>query len=213
MSRLEKASNEELGHYLLQLVQALRYDSHGHESRLGMFLIERAVPDVSLRNFLYWYLRVEGEDPKYKKLYEAKFKQFKDELKNYDRSGQVLRDFQFHEDMIQQLSNIYKELRAIKATKKVKNARFSELLSPSGAFHQLAKFGHSIPLPVEPNINITGIIPEKVKVFTSSMEPLGIRFRTVKDEEYSVIFKCGDDLRQDQVIIQLVTAHCIVSHL
>jgi len=205
VSRLEKASNEELGHYLLQLVQSLRYDSHGHESRLGMFLIERAVPDVSLRNFLYWYLRVEGEDPKYKKLYEAKFKQFKEELKNYDRTEQLLKEFQFHEDLIQQLSNVYKELRALKATKKVKNAKFTELLQPSGAFHQLAKFGKPIPLPVEPNINILGIIPEKVKVFTSSMEPLGIRFRTTKDDEYNVIFKCGDDLRQDQVIIQLMS--------
>jgi len=37
------------------------------------------------------------------------------------------------------------------------------------------------------------------------MEPLGIRYRTTNNDEYMVIFKSGDDLRQDQVVIQLIS--------
>ena len=78
------------------------------------------------------------------------------------------------------------------------------MLLPSGALHNLTKMTEPMPLPVEAENRVVGIIPDKVKVFTSSMEPLGIRFRTLKGGECNVMFKCGDDLRQDQLIIQLV---------
>jgi phosphatidylinositol 3-kinase len=36
------------------------------------------------------------------------------------------------------------------------------------------------------------------------MAPLNLTFRTVKDTLYRVIFKAGDDMRQDQLIIALI---------
>lgn len=48
---------QELSYYLLQLVQSLRYETAEHDSKLSDLLIEKALHDVRLRTFLFWYGR------------------------------------------------------------------------------------------------------------------------------------------------------------
>jgi hypothetical protein len=74
---LASAPDEELNLYLLQLVQALKFEniqetSVNHQvgststkkkSSLATFLIGRAARNVELANFLYWYIKVELQDP------------------------------------------------------------------------------------------------------------------------------------------------------
>ena len=50
---------------------------------------------------------------------------------------------------------------------------------------------------------ICGLIPEKATLFKSSLMPAKLTFRTVSGGEYVTIFKNGDDLRQDQLILQV----------
>ena len=52
---------------------------------------------------------------------------------------------------------------------------------------------------------ICGLIPEKATLFKSSLMPAKLTFRTVSGGEYVTIFKNGDDLRQDQLILQVST--------
>lgn len=62
---LDRSSDEELSLYLLQLVQALKYDDVIGEdqnasqklSSLASFLIERASKNQELANYLYWYVK------------------------------------------------------------------------------------------------------------------------------------------------------------
>ena len=61
-----------------------------------------------------------------------------------------------------------------------------------------------LPLPLNANVEVTGIIPEKASVFISNMYPL-LYYQCSDDNEYPVIFKDGDDMRQDQLVIQLFT--------
>lgn len=44
----------------------------------------------------------------------------------------------------------------------------------------------AIPLPLDPDIKIKGIVPEKVNVFKSALLPMLITFVTEDDAEYSV---------------------------
>ena len=64
--QLDRAADDDLHLYLLQLVQALRYENikegGPRESPLAMFLIRRAVANAGLCFQLYWYLIIETEN-------------------------------------------------------------------------------------------------------------------------------------------------------
>ena len=57
-------------------------------------------------------------------------------------------------------------------------------------------------LPLHPAVCCTDVVSEKANVFQSAMQPLKLIFRT-KADDYTIIFKNGDDLRQDQLVIQI----------
>ena len=91
ISTLAEAPDGELVLYLLQLVQALRYDNVRNQtskepkgvdrqSSLGDFLIDRASKNMELANYLYWYLKVETEDEHYGQAYQNVFKALQEKL-------------------------------------------------------------------------------------------------------------------------------------
>ena len=91
ISTLAEAPDGELVLYLLQLVQALRYDNISNQtskepkgidrkSSLGAFLIDRASKNMELANYLYWYLKVETEDAQYGQTYQNVFKALQEKL-------------------------------------------------------------------------------------------------------------------------------------
>lgn len=62
-----------------------------------------------------------------------------------------------------------------------------------------------LPLPLDARVHISGIVAEKSSVFKSNMFPMLLYFQCAEGGEYPVIFKDGDDMRQDQLVIQLFT--------
>ena len=83
--------------------------------------------------------------------------------------------------------------------------RFQQLLSdPEAHKFNFASF-ESLPLPLDPEIKIKGILPRSATLFKSALMPLRLTFMTATGQEYVAIFKHGDDLRQDQLIIQIIT--------
>lgn len=64
---------------------------------------------------------------------------------------------------------------------------------------------HPLPLPLNARTEVIGINPEKSSVFKSKLYPLLLSFQCSDGSEFPVIFKDGDDMRQDQLVIQLFT--------
>ena len=62
-----------------------------------------------------------------------------------------------------------------------------------------------LAMPLDPSVFVNGTIPEESSVFKSSLNPLKITFQTTQNTKYPIMYKIGDDLRQDQFISQIIT--------
>ncbi|KAK6462066.1 1-phosphatidylinositol 3-kinase [Scheffersomyces coipomensis] len=124
-------------------------------------------------------------------------------------------------NFIKKLTTLVQEIRS--PTRKLDTiAKKVEFLREylSTASNELLKF-EPFPLPLDPSIIICGCYPKESSVFKSSLSPVKITFKTVlnkhqyatsqifgkkgsKHGKYRLMFKIGDDLRQDQFVIQII---------
>jgi len=104
--------------------------------------------------------------------------------------------------LIEALGKRAKELRTSKDPRPKKIEKLRAFLADSKSNMSSIP---PLPLPLNARVTVTGIIAEKCSVFKSNMFPLLLYFRCADETEYPVIFKDGDDMRQDQLVIQLFT--------
>ncbi|GAA6028728.1 hypothetical protein JCM8097_007365 [Rhodosporidiobolus ruineniae] len=245
--QLERADDEELMLYLLQLVQALKFEpapissstspssslrqshypsssSSRHASSslrasastsssaplptLEDFLVERSARNPAvLGNHFYWYIQVEKEDKARGKMFEEVARKFERRLKELQQPGEPdrLDAFRRQSEFIARVTTLATSLRLSKDArpKKIEKLRSALHSSSSG----LSTFSPPIPCPLDARISIVGIDADASSVFKSNLFPLRLQLLTSQgpDHPYPVIFKNGDDLRQDQLVIQLFT--------
>lgn len=243
---LERADDDELLLYLLQLVQALKFDvlssrketpnTSFHtanevqstassatviDSGLADLLIRRAVNNQVFGNDLYWYLEVECEDRKYGKMFRRVRTMLLERLNRSDKGVQLRETFRRQTELLKLLSLQAKELRLSKDARPKKIDKLRALLNDHK--NNLNHFDPPLMLPLDARINTTGIRAERSTIFKSSLFPLLLHFErsstavptrstnetptnvSPQSEDYAVIFKNGDDMRQDQLVIQLFT--------
>ncbi|CAA7266904.1 unnamed protein product [Cyclocybe aegerita] len=219
VKQLSRADDDELLLYLLQLVQALKFESVATEQRssrstttaisyedsgLSDFLIARGVMNPVLGNRLYWYLMVEValEDRVMAKVYGRVVFKYMSKIMEAENGSERRETIRRQGLMIDTLAKRSRELRTSKDPRPKKIEKLRSLIMDSK--NNLSSFD-PLPLPLNANIETTGIIPEKSSVFKSNMYPLLLYFQCSDGSEYPVIFKDGDDMRQDQLVIQLFT--------
>tara|TARA_R110002003_G_scaffold149_5_gene13530 strand:+ start:7361 stop:9940 length:2580 start_codon:yes stop_codon:yes gene_type:complete len=210
VERLKKADDEELQLYLLQLVQALKYEApgEGDDSSLARFLITRAASSFALGNFFHWYLMVEisdfstDQEPEHRDLFAKVEYDFMVELEKTSEGIETRNTFRRQGELLTVLAKISKDVRFGGGDRPTKLARLKKALGDPK--NELTSF-EPLPLPLDPSVYITGIHTDDCNVLKSSLLPMVLNFKTNVDSKYPIIFKTGDDLRQDQLVIQIIT--------
>lgn len=125
-------------------------------------------------------------------------------LAQSERGREVADELKRQHAFMAELAKFAKEIRYSKENRNKKIERLKAVIRDGR--HPLADFSAgSIPLPLDARIQVTGIDPERATVFKSNLSPLRLCFLTDAGDRYEAIFKYGDDMRQDQLVIQLFT--------
>lgn len=184
------------------------------EERLSLasFLISRACNNSVVANYLYWYLLIECEDqdgcrdiaPRH--MYLSVMRTFSHKLAKGNAEHQRTRTFLSRQQVfIDKLVKLVKSVARESGSRNKKAERLQALLADPDAFKfNFASF-EPMPFPLDPAVTIKGIVAKKASLFKSALMPSKLTFLTTEGVEYEAIFKHGDDLRQDQLILQMIT--------
>lgn len=138
-------------------------------------------------------------------------------LRNGDSYAQsIYENILNQEKFLKSLNDVVKAVQREGGLRDKKVIKLKSFLAETGKnstkdFTNLVNFESELPLILDPNVKVKGIIPEQATMFKSNLMPCKFVFKTQEAKEYSVIYKVGDDLRQDQLVLQMISLMDTVS--
>ncbi|XP_070562260.1 phosphatidylinositol 4-phosphate 3-kinase C2 domain-containing subunit beta-like isoform X3 [Ptychodera flava] len=186
-------TDDELCDYLTQLVQALKYENY-HDSALARFLLERALTSVRIAHYLYWHLKDSLADQQFSQRFQMVLGAL------LSTCGQALRtQFEQQDDFMTKLSEVAETVKKHKDS--VRQVILHRHLEPI-----TKKYPKVLRLPLSPSLDIGKMKIKSCSYFTSFTVPLRLVFENVDPlgEEIAVMYKAGEDLRQDMLTLQMI---------
>ena len=226
IEKLEEHTDDELNFILLQLVQAIRYEDINLkkvDSPLVNFLIKRCCKDEILSSSFFWFIECESDI--------SDLSNIKSNTTDSDVTYQITKIFGLIRDKFFEVIKKDKKIFEIinnEVSFKAELVKISTMLSKiSKADNKKAELRNIIDLtekyniqekeyylPINPSLKVNGVITSKCTVFKSAKSPVKYDFKVTPDtksfnnnedkEHISIMFKYGDDLRQDQLVLQMI---------
>lgn len=222
VKRLVKEEDVKIILYLLQLVQALRYEPQ--DGTLSNFLITKGSESDRIGGQLFWYLTVECEDPNPPAIFASTRDNFFKTLSTIQ-----MKSLRRQQKWVKELQKLAEGIKTSKDNRLRKIQKLKAWATDHKTLHE------RVPFPLDPTLEVTGFLPAQCSVFKSSLFPLRLGLLTAPSQEadirvqregstsyepdqrtpiissisdagsFQVIYKSGDDLRQDQLVIQIIT--------
>ncbi|OWF36539.1 Phosphatidylinositol 4-phosphate 3-kinase C2 domain-containing subunit alpha [Mizuhopecten yessoensis] len=190
---LKKMATDDLIEFIPQLIQALKYESY-HASDLSRLLLEQSCKSIRFAHKFFWLLKGAAQDSTYKHRYELMF------VALVSVAGDALyQEFRKQEELVKILTNAAEKVQ-------VSKEKDGTLKREMQAVFELFEDRGSILLPYNPGLAVSGVDLKSCSYFTSNALPLKLVFKStnIKAEPIYVMFKVGDDLRQDMLTMQMV---------
>lgn len=191
---IDQFSDSTLQEFLLQLVQVLKYEAY-HDSPLARLLLRRALrAPLTIGHAFFWMIRSEMHCSNVLERFGTLLVLY---LLNCGPHEISLNKQAFVNDKIKAIADYIKTLPS-------KEKRIEEARS------LLNELNKELPprycLCLTPKIECCAIKSQKCKVMDSKKLPLWIVFQNADPygKDFYTIFKSGDDLRQDQITLQLL---------
>ncbi|KAL1790737.1 phosphatidylinositol 4,5-bisphosphate 3-kinase catalytic subunit gamma isoform [Sigmodon hispidus] len=189
---------------LLARREAVKFEPY-HDSALARFLLKRALRNKRIGHFLFWFLRSEIAQSRH---YQQRFAVI---LEAYLRGCGVamLQDFTQQVQVIEMLQKVTIDIKSLSAEKYDVSSQVISQLKQKLETLQNSSLPQSFRVPYDPGLKAGTLVIEKCKVMASKKKPLWLEFKcadptVLSNETIGIIFKHGDDLRQDMLILQIL---------
>ncbi|CAB1345742.1 unnamed protein product, partial [Coregonus sp. 'balchen'] len=170
--KLETLGDDDVLRYLLQLVQAVKFEPY-HDSALARFLLKRALRSKRIGHFLFWFLRSEiAQSMHYQQRYAVL-------LEAYLRGcgEDMLQDFRRQVEMTEALQKVTREIKAMSAEKYDVSAQVVFQLRQKLEVLQTSGLPESFRVPYDPGLRAGALVIEQCKVMASKKKPLWLQFK------------------------------------